>query len=52
MFMLWKNFPTDVLVKHRVFLSMVSNEDEARNRPWVFSFMLDLNQAGCVDYAV
>ena len=46
-FMLGKNFPTDVLVKHRVFLNMVSDEDGVRNWPWVLSFMLDLNQAGC-----
>ena len=41
-----KNCPTDVLVKHRVLLSMVSNEDMDRNQPWVFSYMLDLHQAG------
>ena len=47
-FTLGKNCPTDVLVQHRVFLSMVSKEDGDRNRPWVFLYMLDLHQAGGV----
>ena len=25
---------------------MVTNKDEARNQPWVFSYRSDLNQAG------
>ena len=43
-----QNSPTVFLDVYRIFLSLVSKEEPAKNWPWVFSPRLDLNEAGGV----
>ena len=43
-----QNCPTVFLDEYRIFLSSVSKEEQAKNRPWVFSHRLDFNEAGGV----
>ena len=41
-----QNCPTVFLDEYRIFLSSVSKEEQAKNRPWVFSHRLGFNEAG------
>ena len=42
-----QNSPTIISVKYRVVLNLVSMKEQAKNRPWVLLYRLDLNVAGC-----